>query len=384
LNPTERQPIDEHLTARKAQRPPRLETFFRGLTKAGASDLHLKAGAPPHIRIRTLIRPTKGEAMTSAEIEEMALELMSDKQKAFFQENGSIDLAYEIEGGDRFRINVYRQRGYVAIAVRRVTREIPDFAALHLPPAIQKVADEHQGLVLLSGPTGCGKSTTIAAMIEYINKTRPCHVVTVEDPIEYLYEDKKALVNQREISIDVPNFDSALKYLMREDPDVVLIGEMRDHETFQAALQASETGHLVFGTIHASSAPQTIGRILDLFAPDARDRVRQSLTSNLRAIICQKLLPCIAPGIDRIPAVEIMLTNPSVRQLIEEARESELPDVIRSHEKDGMLTFTTHLLELIESEQLDPKVAYEVAPNVDELKMRMKGISASRSGLLGR
>jgi len=308
---------------------------------------------------------------------------MTAKQQEYFAEHGSLDLAYEILGGDRFRINIYRQRGNVSVAVRRVTREIPNFAELHLPPSVEAIADEHQGLVLLSGPTGCGKSTTIAAMLEHINKNRPCHVVTIEDPIEYLYEDKKALIDQREIGIDVESFDAALKYLMREDPDVVLIGEMRDHETFQAALQASETGHLVFGTIHASNASQTVGRILDLFPPDARDRVRQSLADNIRAIICQKLLPCIAKGIDRIPAVEILLHNPSVSQLIEEGRESELPEIIRSHEVDGMLTFTKSLLQRIEDDLVDPKVAYEVAPNVDELKMLLKGISSSRSGLLG-
>jgi twitching motility protein PilT len=244
------------------------------------------------------------------------------------------------------------------------------------------LAQEHQGLILLSGPTGSGKSTTIAAMIEHINQTRACHVVTIEDPIEYLYEDKKAVVNQREIGIDTQNFDSALKYLMREDPDVVLIGEMRDRETFSAALQASETGHLVLGTVHASSAPQTITRLLDLFPQESRELIRQSLGFNLKAVVCQRLLQSIAQGIQRIPAVEIMIMNPSVRQLLQEGRDAELADVIRAHEREGMQSFTSSLRTLIEKEMIDPKVAYDAAPNVDELKMLLKGISAGRAGLM--
>ena len=299
-------------------------------------------------------------------------------------EQGNVDLAYEVPGSDRFRINVYRQRGQPAIAVRRVTRQVGDFESLHLPPVMKEISNRQQGLVLLAGPTGCGKSTTIATMLEHINRTRACHVVTIEDPIEYIYEDKKALINQREIGVDVVDFASALRSAMREDPDVMLIGEMRDRETFQAALQASETGHLVFGTIHASGAAQTIGRILDLFPVDGRTLIRQSLEFNLLAIICQKLLPCLLDDVDRVPAVEIMISNPSVRQLISEERDGELPDLIRSHEGDGMQSFTQSLLALIEKDWVDPKVAYDVAPNVDELKMLMKGISGSRAGLIGR
>ena len=378
--------VDPAPAARAApgSRPPALEKYFRAMMKTGASDLHIKPGLPPHVRVRTQIMTVRGEPMTRQQTASMAYELMDAKQRAFFEEIGSIDVAYELEGADRFRVNIFRQRGLVALAVRRVTREIPGFEALHLPPVIERIADEHQGLVLIAGTAGSGKSTTIAAMLEHINKTRACHVLTVEDPIEYLYEGKKALVSQREIGIDVPDFTVALKYLTREDPDVVLIGEMRDRETFTAALQTSETGHLVLGTVHASSSSQTLGRILDLFPQDSRKLIRQSLSFNLRAVICQKLLPSIAKGVDRVPAVEVLLTNPIVRQLIEEERDGELPDVIRAHERDGMVSFTQSLLDLIERNFVDPKIAYEVAPNVDELKMRMKGISSSRSGILGR
>lgn len=363
---------------------PRIKQFFQAMMETQASDLHLKPGQPAYTRVKVRITPTRSPVLSGEEIEAMAIELMTEAQRAQYMSTGQVDLAYELPGQDRFRINVFRQRGQTAVAVRRVTRDIPDFDALHLPPMIQQIADGHQGLVLLSGPTGSGKSTTIASMLQYINKTRACHIVTIEDPIEYLYEDHKALVNQREMGIDVPSFEEALKALMREDPDVVLIGEMRDRETFQAALQVSETGHLVFGTVHASSASQTIGRILDLFPIESRGRVRQSLAFNCRAIICQMLLPSVIEGVDRVPAVEILLSTPSMRQLILEERDPELPDLIRASENDGMLSFTRSLLTLIEKDYIDAKTAYESAPNVDELKMVMKGISAGRSGLIGR
>ena len=386
MNAPLRQPIDEHDQSpqQHGAQAPHLEKYFQAMVRAEASDLHLKAGSPPHVRINSVLRPTRAEPLTGEEIDSLAMELLTPKQRLFFEEHGSIDIAHELEGSDRFRLNIFRQRGHTSVSARRVTLEIPSFESLHLPAIMAKIAEEHDGLVLISGATGSGKSTTIAAMLEHVNRTRPCHIVTIEDPIEYIFQDKKALISQREIGIDVESFDSALKYLMREDPDVVLIGEMRDRETFQAALQASETGHLVFGTVHASSAAQTIGRILDLFEAESRDLLRQSLAFNLRAIVCQKLVPSITKGVGHVPAVEVLLANPSVRQLLQESREAELGDVIRNHEREGMRSFTQSLLGLVQSEQVDPKVAGEYAPSPEELKMLLKGISSGRSGLLGR
>jgi len=271
----------------------------------------------------------------------------------------------------------------LSVAARRVNSEILDFRQLYLPESMYKITEFHQGLVLLAGITGSGKSTTIAAALDYINQTRACHIVTIEDPIEYLFRDKKSLINQREVHVDVANFQAALKYLMRQDPDVVLVGEMRDEETFMAALNAAETGHLVFGTIHASGAAQTIGRVLDLIPEGSRDLVRQTLVFNLQAIICQKLLPSIKPGVQRVPAVEIMFANSTIRKLIDEKRDDEIPKVIRACEAEGMMDMNSCLKRLVEEEFIETDVAYAASPNPQELKMRLKGISSGGGGILG-
>ena len=376
------QPVEP--TGHVHRMPPILERFFRTMIKHAASDLHLRVGCTPHMRINMIVHPVRSEPMGHQEMQQITLEMLTDRQRAAFEETGSIDVAYELPGSDRFRISIYRQRGQIALAARRVTRDIRDFASLHLPEALTTICDYRQGLVLLAGPTGCGKSTTIASMLEYINQHRPCHIVTLEDPIEFIFENKKALVSQREIGLDVPDFQTALKYLMREDPDIVLIGELRDQDTFVAALRAAETGHLVFGTIHASGAAQTVTRLLDLFAAADRDQARQALAFNLQAIVCQMLLPSIAQGVDRVPTCEILLAGPMARQYIADQRENELPDLIRAGERQGMRSFTSSLLDLIERDFVDPRVAYEYAPNPDELKMRVKGISTSPGGLIHR
>ena len=357
----------------------RIHKFLRAMVREKASDLHFQTDCVPHVRLRSKIVPVRGRVVTGDEMHHMVREILSDRQMAFFLENGSIDVAEQLKGSDRFRINVFRQRGEISIAVRRVSREVPTFEELHLPPGIARIAEYHAGLVLLAGVTGCGKSTTIAATLEKINQTRPCHIVTIEDPIEYLYTNKKALVNQREIGIDVPDFSSALKYLMREDPDVVLIGEMRDTETFQAALSVAETGHLVFGTIHSSSASSTVGRILDLYPPESRELARQSLSFNLKAIVVQKLLPALQPGIDRVPAIEMLLVTAPARKYISEGRDPELTDLIRGSEHEGMVDFNRSLFQLVENEDVDRKVAFAASPNPDELNMMLNGISPPRT-----
>lgn len=369
-----------------AQPEPKLARYFSAMTKAEASDLYLKSGLPAHFRVGTVVHAVRGDPLAEADVASIAEELLrgKDKQRQELADYGGVDLAYQIEGGDRFRINIYRERGRISMAVRRVTRNIPDLETLHLPAVLARIAGHTQGLILVSGPTGSGKSTTIASMLELINRTRACHIVTIEDPIEYLYEDKKAIVSQREVGIDVPSFDVALRHLMRQAPDVVLVGEMRDHETFRTAVHAAETGHLVFGTIHASQAPQTISRVLALFPVEGRGLVRQSLVHNLCAVICQRLLPSVLEDVDCVPAVEILTANPAARKYIQDGKEGELADVIRSEEREGMQTFSMSLLELIEKDYVAPDAAYEAAPNPEELKMLVRGITSGHIGRPGR
>lgn len=361
---------------------PKLNRFFRAAIKTRASDLHLKVGQTPKLRLYGELKKTTGEPITPEKMEELVFELLSPAQKEFFMEHGTVDFAHEVDGEHRFRTNVFRQRGLISLAARRVNTFIPPFEELHLPPSLEKVCNSRQGLVLVVGPTGCGKTTTIASMINYINRTRSCHIITIEDPIEYLFKDQKAIVSQREIGLDTDNFEDALTYLMRQDPDVVFVGEMRDAKTVTAGMRAAETGHLVFGTLHSANASQAVHRLLDLFQQNERDLVRQTLSLAIRAIISQVLLPCIKEGTDRIPAVEILITNAAARRLIAEGRESDLPNVIRSSQNEGMQDLTYNLCDLVEKGLVDPKEALKYAPNTDELKMALKGIRTTASGIL--
>ena len=362
--------------------PVSLKAILQQMVQMGASDLHLKVGQPAKLRHKGQLKSTTGEIMTQAKLEEMIFEILSPIQKEFFLAHGTLDFAHEIGDEHRFRINVFRQRGMISLAARRVSAFVPSFEELHLPPILERIADTNQGLVLVVGPTGCGKTTTIASMIDHVDRTRSCHIVTIEDPIEYLFKDQKAIVSQREIGIDVPDYDDALKYLMRQDPDVVFIGEMRDARTVTAGMRAAETGHLVFGTLHSANASQAVHRILDLFPAAERDLTRQTLSLAIKAIVSQVLLPSIREGIDRMPAVEILLANAAVRKLISEGREGDLPSVIRSSVQEGMQDFTDTLCELVKNGSVDPKDAYKYAPNKDELKMALKGIRTTAEGIL--
>lgn len=376
----EGQPLDTHIV--KLKNPPQIEKLFKAAIKADASDLHLKVGMPPKMRIHSKLKNTTGQPLTEEEIEELIFEIMSDEQKKYFLEHGSLDFAYQVGELDRFRINTFRQRGYVSVVARRISGRIPPFETLHLPPIVEKIADNHDGLILVTGPTGCGKTSTIASMIDHINRTRSEHIITIEDPIEFLHVDKKSIVSQREIGIDVLNWNDALRTLMRQDPDVVVIGEMRDQQTVTAAMRAAETGHLVFGTLHANNAPQTIQRLLDMFPQEERDLIRQTFALTMRAIISQQLLPGIRPDVPRIPTVEILINTPVIRKLISESREGDLSSVIRSSYSEGMVDFTESLRKLVEEEYIDLRIAEQYAPNVEELKMALKGIRSTAGGIL--
>jgi len=376
---TAEQPLDEHT---KLDHEPQLNKYFKAAIKTQANDLHLKVDQPPKLRIFGELKNTTGEVLTPERMEELVFEIMSPAQQKFFKQHGTLDFAHEIGKEHRFRINVFRQRGMISLVARRVSAHVPSFESLHLPPVLEKIAEARQGLILVVGPTGSGKTTTIASMIDYITRTRSCHIVTVEDPIEYLYLDNKAIVSQREIGIDVPDFEEALTYLMRQDPDVVFVGEMRDAKTVTAGMRAAETGHLVMGTMHSANASQAVHRLLDLFPQEERELVRQALATAIRSIISQVLLPCIHEDIDRIPAVEVMLANPGVRKLISDGREADLPSVIRSSQREGMLNLTDNLCRLVQEGWIDPKDAYKYAPNAEELKMALKGIRTTAEGIL--
>ena len=373
------QPADDR---RSSGHEPELNKFFRAAINNRASDLHLKAGQPLKLRLFGKLKNTTGEIMTAERMEQLAFEILTPAQKESFLKHGTVDFAHEIDGEHRFRTNLFRQRGMVSLAARCVNTVIPPFEDLHLPKVLESICQSKQGLVLVVGPTGCGKTTTIASMIDYINGIDSCHIVTVEDPIEYLFKDRKAIVSQREIGIDTKDFDEALTYLMRQDPDVVFVGEMRDARTVAAGMRATETGHLVFGTMHSANASQAVHRLLDLFSQDERDLIRQALAIAIRAIVSQVLLPCLKEGVDRVPAVEILIANASTRKLIAEDREVDLPNVIRSSQGEGMQDLTYNLCDLIKDGMVDPKDAYKYAPNIEELRMALKGIKSSASGIL--
>ncbi len=359
-------------------RRPRINKYFETVTKVEGSDLHLKADVSPRVRKGGELKMTTSPPLSNEDLEAMVREILSPEQWASFMEHGAIDLAYALTKAERYRVNIFRQRGQISLAARRINPKIPNYSQLHLPDVFSKIAENEQGLILLAGITGSGKSTTIAAMIEQINASRTCHIVTIEDPIEFLYLDKKAYINQREIGLDVESYEYAIRSLMREDPDVILIGEMRDRLTFQAGIQATETGHLVFSTIHASSAAGAITRILELFPLDMHMNIRQALAANLKAIVFQKLVTSLRPGVERVPVVEVLLNSPTVRKFIVEGKEAELVSVIRGEKGTGMIDFNDMLADLINAETISPKEAFAASPNADELRMRMKGIKTSQ------
>ncbi len=364
-----------------------IDKLFRALVRHEGSDLHLKAGVPPYIRVDGTLRPLNRPAIDDDEIVRLIFPMIQmDKRRVqIFDEDGGCDFAYslEVDGKQwRFRVNVLQQMGHVGLVARRVNNWIPSFEQLHLPPSLEKLCKHSQGMILLAGITGSGKTTTIASMLDWVNRHYRKHILTLEDPIEFTFTEDKCLINQREIGMDVKNFSIGMKHAVREDPDIILVGEMRDRESFETALQAAETGHLVFGTIHASTAPSTISRILDLFPETMHGAIRSALIFNMKGIIAQKLLPSIKEGVGRVPSVEIMFFNPVVRKLIEEQDDQKLPDAIRLGKEEGMQDFTTSLKDLIDADLIDRATAFEVAPNAEALKMALKGISVKESAML--
>ena len=362
-----------------------VDKYLRALVKLEGSDLHMKVGKAPIVRVNGTLKELKRDPIGVEEMARLLFPMMTERTRDIFDEEGGADFAYtiDVDGVNwRFRVNMLQQLGKIGLVARRVNNFIPDFRGLHLPPTMETLCHFEQGMILLAGVTGSGKSTTIASMLNYINTIYSKHILTLEDPIEFVFTDDKCLINQREVGIDVVDFGVGMKHAVREDPDIILVGELRDEETFMTAIHAAETGHLVFGTIHASTAPSTIGRILDLFPEDMHGAIRGAIAMNMKAIVAQKLLKSINPDVGRVPTCEIMTFNPTVKKLILESRDHNLSDAIRIGYEEGMQDFTKSLKDLIDQELIDRPTAFQVAPNKEELKMKLKGINVSQPGII--
>lgn len=353
--------------------------LLREVIDKGASDLHLKAGVEPVIRIDGVLHRTQFAPMSPDDIEDFVRQIMPERAAREFAESGEADFAYSAEGLGRFRCNVYRQRGAIGIAIRRVTPPAASFESLGLPPVMESISQEPRGLLLVTGMTGSGKSTTTAAIIDYINRTRAVHVMTIEDPIEIVHSDKKAIVNQREVGIDTTDFHQALKRVLRQDPDVIFIGEIRDDETAKAAIAAAETGHLVISTLHTIDAQGTVNRVIEFFPPHQQKEIRIALAGSLRAILSQRLLPR-AEGKGRVPAIEVLVMNGRIFDLIVNPEQTHLiHDIIAESDFYGMQTFDQSLLTLFRDGLVSLPAAMEASsrPHDFELMLRQAGLLES-------
>lgn len=355
--------------------PPRtFRDLFDIVRKYKASDLHLQVDSQPIIRIAGVPRRLDADVITADVMDAWVREVLPPSKVEQLLDRKDLDFAYSVPREGRMRVNFFHQRGNISIAARMVQTEIPTLDELNLPKVLHNISEFHDGFVIVAGVTGSGKSTTLACMIEHINQTRPCHILTIEDPIEYLYTNKKAFINQREVGIDTGSFHDSLRYALREDPDVMLVGEMRDAETALYGLTAAETGHLVFATLHSGNAAQTIGRLIDLFPPDQHAQIRQSLQFNLKAVISQKLLPSIKPGVPRVPAVEVMISDPTIRELVKKGEDIKIHNAIRAGTVLGMQDFNRSILNLVQDGFISEELAFRVSPNPEALKMNLKGI----------
>lgn len=346
--------------------------------KNRASDIHLKVGRPPAVRIDSVLRFVEAEVIDEETFLGFLREIMDEERLRDYLAEGDADFAVAFPGQGRFRANVYRQRGAMAMILRHVRTDIPDFKSLNLPEkAMEKIAQLPRGLVLVTGTTSSGKSTTLAAIIGRINHTRHGHIVTLEDPIEYVHQDDQCSVSQREVGIDTKDFRTGLRAIMREDPNVILIGEMRDVETFYTCLGAAETGHLVFSTLHTTNVMMTIDRILDLFPASQHAQIRSQLALQLKAVVSQRLLPN-ASGTGRVPAVEIMFANPGIVSLIRDDEIGRIPQVIADGAEEGMQTFNMHLIQMVKAGTITMDAAEFASDNADALRANIQGIFGMR------
>jgi len=371
--------------------PTTIKKLLAGMRKTNASDLHIKVGVPPTYRINGILRPILPTALTEDQADHILDAVIPPRLKERYEASGDLDFAMYDEQGDRFRVNVFRSGGHTHAAIRRVNADVPSFERLHLPPIYRKLAEQTgEGLILIVGATGSGKSCTAAAMIEHINTTRAENIITVEDPVEFRFVPKKSVISQREIGIDVLDYNTALRSIVRQDPDVVFIGEMRDHATVLAAIQAAETGHLVFASMHTADTSQAFSRILEFFPPDEHSFIRGAVAGSLKAICAQRLLPAAEGFVDAsgkqvgvVPATEVLLNLPVVRDRIRDGGEADFPAIVASSSGDGMRSFTSSLAELVAEDKVANRVALDYAPNREALDALIKGVSVKSQGLVG-
>ncbi len=352
-----------------------MEIFHRVLQAAiegGASDVHIKIDAPVVFRINRQLVAIECPTPTETWVNKIVEAIVPPHMKRRLEEDREIDFSYFSPGIGRFRTNLFQQRGQFCLSMRYVKTQVPSFEQLGLLPILKKIAESPRGIVLLAGSTGCGKSTTLAAMIEHINANFKRHIITLEDPIEFVFEDNQSVIEQREVGLDTLSFEAGLKHVLRQDPDIIMIGEMRDALSFMAAMSAADTGHLVLSTLHTTNASQSVTRILDFFKADEREQIRRQLAGTLQAVVCQRMVNTVTGAVT--PALEIMINTPTVRKLIEENRLDKLPAAIETGTEDGMLNFNQALFQLVKERKVTEKEAMAKATNAQALEMNFKGI----------
>lgn len=344
-----------------------LKQILYKAVESKASDLHITVGVPCTLRVHGKLTHIDEHRVTMENSEELIRELTNEFQWKTLINKGEVDFSYTLPGVQRFRVNAYRQRNAFAVALRLINTEIPEIESLGLPPIVKELTTKNSGIVLVTGPTGSGKSTTLASMIELINSTRGKHIITLEDPIEYLFRHRKSIVNQREVGSDTLNFSNALRASLRQDPDVILVGEMRDHETISIALTAAETGHLVFSTLHTVGAAATVDRIIDIFSPNQQQQIRYQLAMTLQAVISQQLL-IRSDGHGRVAAIEVMISNPAIRNMIRESKAHQINNIIKTNASSGMKTMDDALVELYRQGHVNKEDVMERSIDADYVK----------------
>jgi twitching motility protein PilT len=355
-----------------------LHQLLRTMVQKGASDLHVTTGTPPQLRIDGTLVPLKLPTLGPADTKQLCYSILTEEQKVAFETTNELDLSFGVKNLSRFRANIFRQRGAVAGAFRTIPFRIPSWEELGLPPIVAEMAARPRGLVLITGPTGCGKSTTLASLLDKINTERRLHVITIEDPIEYLHSNKSCIINQREVGTDTNSFPAALKYVLRQDPDVVLVGEMRDLETISAALTISETGHLVFATLHTNSCVQSVNRMIDVFPENQQPQVRAQISFVLEGVVTQQLLPR-ADGPGRVLACEVMCPNPAIRNLIREDKVHQIYTQMQvGQDKFGMMTLNQSLFNLTQRRLITTDEAFARTSDQDELKAMFQGVQGGK------